>query len=294
MLVARVRCVQPAFAVTRGQRAGRRGDLPTARRPPPRPGAGRRAGEALHPRRARRPAARPHGGADDQRPRRARPPPHAARRARVELRPARRARAHALPQALGLRRRVDAGRRRAGVRRPGHRRAGHRGLAAGQEPRAQADPGRRGRVRPPREPARVRRGTAGRRRRRGPRPATGTPPTSPRPPSRWRPRSGCPPSPTWWSGASASEEANFLSAWEHSLAEGHLGRALHLAAALGWHSFFRGHLGTGRARLDRTLQAAAEAPPDDALAAAVGRRRRAGVDGRRARRGARSTCSAGS
>ena len=48
-----------------------------------------------------------------------------------------------------------------------------------------------------------------------------------------------------------------------------LGRALHLAAALGWHSFFRGHLGTGRARLDRTLQAAAEAPPDDALAAAV-------------------------
>ncbi|HKQ43737.1 MAG TPA: AAA family ATPase, partial [Pseudonocardia sp.] len=65
----------------------------------------------------------------------------------------------------------------------------------------------------------------------------------------------------WWSGGSASDEANFLSAWEHSLAEGHLGRALHLAAALGWHSFFRGHLGTGRARLDRTLQAAADAPP---------------------------------
>ena len=89
-----------------GQRAGRHGDLPTARRPPPRPGAGRRAGEALHPRRARRPAARPHGGADDQHPRRARPAPHAARRPRVELRPARRARAHALPQALGLRRRA--------------------------------------------------------------------------------------------------------------------------------------------------------------------------------------------
>ena len=80
---------------------------------------------------------------------------------------------------------------------------------------------------------------------------------------------GLPAESDWWSGASASEEANFLSAWEHSLAEGHLGRALHLAAALGWHSFFRGHLGTGRARLDRTLQAAAEAPPDDALAAAV-------------------------
>jgi len=79
---------------------------------------------------------------------------------------------------------------------------------------------------------------------------------------------GLPAESDWWSGASASEEANFLSAWEHSLAEGHLGRALHLAAALGWHSFFRGHLGTGRARLDRTLQAAAEAPPDDALAAA--------------------------
>ena len=101
-----------------GQRAGRHGDLPTARRPPPRLGAGRRAGEALHPRRARRPAARPHGGADHQRPRRARPAPHAARRPRVELRPARRARTHAVPQALGLRRRVDAGRRRAGVRRP--------------------------------------------------------------------------------------------------------------------------------------------------------------------------------
>ena len=80
---------------------------------------------------------------------------------------------------------------------------------------------------------------------------------------------GLPAESDWWSGASASEEANFLSAWEHSLAEGHLGRALHLAAALGWHSFFRGHLGTGRARLDRTLQASAEAPPDDALAAAV-------------------------
>ena len=66
---------------------------------------------------------------------------------------------------------------------------------------------------------------------------------------------GLPAESDWWSGASASEEANFLSAWEHSLAEGHLGRALHLAAALGWHSFFRGHLGTGRARLDRTLQA---------------------------------------
>jgi len=79
---------------------------------------------------------------------------------------------------------------------------------------------------------------------------------------------GLPAESDWWSGASTSEEANFLSAWEHSLAEGHLGRALYLAAALGWHSFFRGHLGTGRARLDRTLQAAAEAPPDDALAAA--------------------------
>ena len=79
---------------------------------------------------------------------------------------------------------------------------------------------------------------------------------------------GLPAESDWWSGASTSEEANFLSAWQHSLAEGHLGRALYLAAALGWHSFFRGHLGTGRARLDRTLQAAAEAPPDDALAAA--------------------------
>jgi len=73
----------------------------------------------------------------------------------------------------------------------------------------------------------------------------------------------------WWSGGSASDEANFLSAWEHSLATGDVGRALHLAAALGWHSFFRGHLGTGRARLDRTFAAAGDAPPDNALAAAA-------------------------
>jgi predicted ATPase/DNA-binding CsgD family transcriptional regulator len=83
---------------------------------------------------------------------------------------------------------------------------------------------------------------------------------------------GLPAESEWWSGASASDEANFLSAWEHSLAAGDLGRALHLAAALGWHSFFRGHLGTGRARIDRALAAVADAadpPPDDALAAAV-------------------------
>jgi predicted ATPase/DNA-binding CsgD family transcriptional regulator len=73
----------------------------------------------------------------------------------------------------------------------------------------------------------------------------------------------------WWSGGSASDEANFHSAWEHSLAAGDVGRALHLAATLGWHSFFRGHLGTGRTRLDRTFAAAGDAPPDDALAAAA-------------------------
>jgi len=73
----------------------------------------------------------------------------------------------------------------------------------------------------------------------------------------------------WWSGGSASDEANFHSAWEHSLAAGDVGRALHLAATLGWHSFFRGHLGTGRARLDRTFAAAGDAPPTDALAAAA-------------------------
>ena len=67
---------------------------------------------------------------------------------------------------------------------------------------------------------------------------------------------GLPAESEWWSGATASDEANLLSAWEHSLAVGHPGRALRLAAALGWHSFFRGHLGTGRARLRRTLQAA--------------------------------------
>ena len=79
---------------------------------------------------------------------------------------------------------------------------------------------------------------------------------------------GLPAESGWWSGATASDEANLLSAWEHSLAEGHTGRTLHLAAALGWHSFFRGHLGTGRARLAHTLEAAGS-PPDDALAAAV-------------------------
>jgi predicted ATPase/DNA-binding CsgD family transcriptional regulator len=80
---------------------------------------------------------------------------------------------------------------------------------------------------------------------------------------------GLPAESEWWSGATASDEANLLSAWEHSLALGHTGQALRLAAALGWHSFFRGHLGTGRARLRRTLEAAAERPPGDALAAAV-------------------------
>jgi predicted ATPase/DNA-binding CsgD family transcriptional regulator len=79
---------------------------------------------------------------------------------------------------------------------------------------------------------------------------------------------GLPAESEWWSGATASDEANLLSAWEHSLAGGRTGRALQLAAALGWHSFFRGHLGTGRARLAQTLDAAGSAS-DDALAAAV-------------------------
>jgi len=79
---------------------------------------------------------------------------------------------------------------------------------------------------------------------------------------------GLPAESKWWSGATASDAANLLSAWEHSLAGGRTGWALQLAAALGWHSFFRGHLGTGRARLAQTLDAAGSAS-DDALAAAV-------------------------
>jgi predicted ATPase/DNA-binding CsgD family transcriptional regulator len=73
----------------------------------------------------------------------------------------------------------------------------------------------------------------------------------------------------WWSGTTASDEANLLSAWEHSVAAGHMEQALHLAAALGWHSFFRGHLGAGRRRLGRTLAAASERAPENALAAAL-------------------------
>ena len=102
------------------------------------------------------------------------------------------------------------------------------------------------------------------------RPGTGTRPTSRQRPPRWRPGSGCRPRRRWWSTASA--EANLQEALDHSLASGRVAAALPLAAALGWHAYFRGHLGTGQAQLDRALAAAeqrTDPPPGDALAGAL-------------------------
>ena len=83
-------------------------------------------------------------------------------------------------------------------------------------------------------------------------------------------RIGLPAETEWWSGSTAAEEANLQAALDHTLRTGRVGEALSLAAALGWHSYFRGHLGTGRAHLDRAFGAAGPAPPpDDALAAAL-------------------------
>ncbi len=76
----------------------------------------------------------------------------------------------------------------------------------------------------------------------------------------------------WWTGTRASAEANLQEALDHSLDTGDTGAALPLAAALGWHAYFRGHLGDGRAQLDRALAAAGagpQRPPADGLAGAL-------------------------
>ena len=104
---------------------------------------------------------------------------------------------------------------------------------------------------------------------------------------------GLPAESDWWSGASASEEANFLSAWEHSLAEGQLGRALHLAAALGGTpssavTSARGaHGSTGPCRRPRTRRPTTPSPRRRSLQACW--RGRSAKSARRA-----STCRAGS
>jgi predicted ATPase/DNA-binding CsgD family transcriptional regulator len=85
-------------------------------------------------------------------------------------------------------------------------------------------------------------------------------------------RIGMPAEAQWWTHTSAAEEANLGLAFAHCLAAGPTEAALRLAAALGWHSYFHGHLGTGRARLGQALDAVGRAtvpPPDDALAAAL-------------------------
>jgi non-specific serine/threonine protein kinase len=75
-----------------------------------------------------------------------------------------------------------------------------------------------------------------------------------------------------WTGSTASDQANLELALEHCLEVRQIPEALRLAAALGWHSYLRGHLGAGRDHLDRVL-AAAEAEPDlprgEELAAAL-------------------------
>ena len=96
---------------------------------------------------------------------------------------------------------------------------------------------------------------------------------------------GLPAESDWWSGASASEEANFLSAWEHSLAE-----------APGAGAAPRGGAGVALLLPRPPRHGARTARPDPAGGRGSatrrrprrggGRRRRVGVDGRRGRRGA--------
>jgi predicted ATPase/DNA-binding CsgD family transcriptional regulator len=83
---------------------------------------------------------------------------------------------------------------------------------------------------------------------------------------------GTPTEAHWWTRASTAEEANLDVAFEHSMAAGRTEAALRLAAALGWHAYLRGHLGTGRRRLRRVLEAADAAtdrPAEAALAGAL-------------------------
>ena len=83
---------------------------------------------------------------------------------------------------------------------------------------------------------------------------------------------GLPAETQWWRESTASDQANLQAALDHCLAVGDTAAALRLAAALGWYSYFRGHLGAGQAQLHRVLAVAgaeAGSAPDDALAGAL-------------------------
>jgi len=85
-------------------------------------------------------------------------------------------------------------------------------------------------------------------------------------------RIGLPTETDWWRGSTTSDEANLLVALDHCVEAGDPAAALRLTGALAWHSFFRGHLGAGRSRLDAAFAAAEVAPgapPPDALAGAL-------------------------
>ena len=83
-------------------------------------------------------------------------------------------------------------------------------------------------------------------------------------------RIGLPAEAEWWSATTAADEANLREALEHSLAVGDSMAALPLATALGWHAYFRGHLGAGQAQLERALTAAGtQPPPADTTAGAL-------------------------
>ena len=181
-------------------------------------------------------------------------------------------RAGAVPPAVGVRRGLDAGGGRPGVRRPGGRHPRDRRLAGRQEPGAAVRPAGRGRgVRPAGEPARVRRRAAGRARRPGahPRPARGVLRRAGR---RAGGRIGHAGRGRLVAGVHRVGRGQPASALDHCLDAGDTAAALRLAAALGWHSYFRGNLGAGRAQLHRALAAAGrrpEQPPDDVLAGAL-------------------------
>ena len=83
-------------------------------------------------------------------------------------------------------------------------------------------------------------------------------------------RIGLPAEVGWWRESTASHEANLAAALDHCLEVGDTAPALQLAAALGWHSYLRGNIGAGLAQLSRALAAADVAEqPNDALAGAL-------------------------
>jgi predicted ATPase/DNA-binding CsgD family transcriptional regulator len=73
----------------------------------------------------------------------------------------------------------------------------------------------------------------------------------------------------WWSRPTAADHANLHTALDHCLLTGRAPETLQIATALGWHAYFRGHLGTGRDQVRRALETFPGARPDQDLAAAL-------------------------